>query len=306
MSKRDVVIGVDIGGTHLRLGMVDRECNLLAVETRESALISDSREGPARLMRVLDEAIVAWGKEELRVAAMALGFPSTVSKDRRTIIQTPNLQGFDNVRITELLERRFHVPVVLEKDVNLLLKHDIDRLRLSTEGTILGFYIGTGLGNSIFMNNAFYTGKNGVAGELGHIPVRGASARCVCGNIGCVETVASGRRLQEIVEENYPGEDISGVFRDHGNEPVIRELLEWFSIPLAAEINLFDPDAVVIGGGVVRMEAFPFETLTSLILSHVRRPSPYQGLSVHVSPGNSHSGILGGASIAWERLASGG
>ncbi len=305
MSKRDVVIGVDIGGTHLRLGMVDSRYDLLAVETLDSGLISDPREGPARLMRLLDDLVTAWCKEDFRVAAFALGFPSTISKDRRTIIQTPNLRGFDNVDITDILTRRYHVPIVLEKDVNLLLRHDIELLSLDKRGTILGFYVGTGLGNSIFMNNSFYMGKNGVSGELGHVPVRGTTVRCVCGNIGCVETVASGKRLDEIVQESFHGEDIGTAFRDHGNEPVMQDFLEWLSIPLATEINILDPDFIVIGGGVVRMEGFPFEALKSLILSHVRKPSPHQGLSVLRSPGSSHSGILGGAHMAWERLASG-
>lgn len=80
-------------------------------------------------------------------------------------------------------------------DVVFLFAHDISALALNTRGTIIGVYFGTGIGNAIFMNGSFYSGKNGVAGELGHVPMKGGLRRCGCHKIGCLETEASGRRL---------------------------------------------------------------------------------------------------------------
>ena len=307
MSVKDVIIGVDVGGTHVRMGMVEEGSQrLLAAVSCASADIDDPREGPARLLSLLSRQADTWCTNGYRLAAFALGFPSTLSRDRRTVLQTPNLQGFDNLPITSVVEREFGVPVLLEKDVVFLLAHDIQSLELNTGGTIIGVYFGTGIGNAIFMNDAFYTGKNGVAGELGHIPMGGADRQCGCRNVGCIETEASGRRLAQIVAEEFPGEHVAGIFERHGKTPVIREFLEWLAIAPAVEINILDPDEVVIGGGITRMNAFPLAEFRQAILARVRRPVPLDGISIHFSSGDEYAGILGGASLAAAMLRRGG
>jgi allose kinase len=302
VRARDVIVAVDVGGTHIRMGMVDDEGRLVASESRASALIDDPAEGPARLAALLERQIAEWGGGSRRLTALALGFPSTVSRDRRTVLQTPNLRGFDNAPIADLMEKRFHVPVLLEKDVIFLLAHDIDSLGLGRKGTILGIYFGTGIGNAIFMNGSFYTGKNGVAGELGHIPILGALRTCGCGNPGCIETEASGRRLAEIAAVEFPGEHVAGMFEQHAGSPAIESFLENLSLAPAVEINILDPDHVIIGGGITRMNSFPRDGLRQRILRHVRRPLPYEGLSLHFSPGDEYGGILGGARLAAQMI----
>ena len=306
MSANDVIIGVDVGGTHVRLGMVDGSQRLLAAVSRASAEIDEPEKGPARLVSLLSEQADQWCGDRYRLSALAIGFPSTISRDRRTVLQTPNLRGFDNLPIVSMLEREFGVPVILERDVVFLLAHDIQALGLNPRGTIIGVYFGTGIGNAISINGSFYTGKNGVAGELGHIPMGGADRRCGCGNIGCSETVASGRRLAQIVAEEYPGEHVAGIFERHGESAAIRAFVEWLALVPAVEINILDPDEVVIGGGITRMRAFPQAAYRQAILEHVRRPMPFDGISIHYSSGDEYAGILGGANLAAKMLTSGG
>ena len=83
------------------------------------------------------------------------------------------------------LRKALGLPVYIEKDVNLLLLYDIHHLHLDPSKSILGFYVGTGFGNALYLNGDFYTGKNGATGELGHIPLYGLDKRCNCGNLGC-------------------------------------------------------------------------------------------------------------------------
>ena len=306
VSVNDVIIGVDVGGTHIRLGMVDESHRLLSAVSRASEAIDDLENGPARLISLLSEQTKRWCGDRYRLAALALGFPSTISRDRRTVLQTPNLRGFDNIPIVSMLEREFGVPVLLEKDVVLLLAHDIQSLELDTRGTIIGVYFGTGIGNAIFINGSFYAGKNGVAGELGHIPMGGAARRCGCRNTGCIETEASGRRLAQIVAEEFPGEHVADIFERHGETEIIRAFVEWLAIAPAVEINILDPDEVVIGGGITRMSAFPQAAFRQAILTHVRRPMPFDGISIHFSSGDEYAGILGGARLAAKMFFPGG
>jgi allose kinase len=305
-AAADVIVAADVGGTHVRVGMVDGAGRLKASESRASALIDDPAEGPARLASMLEGQLAAWGCRRdggrHRLAALAVGFPSTVSRDRRVVLQTPNLRGFDGSHVADLMEERFGVPVLLERDVTFLLSHDIDSLELDRTGTILGIYFGTGIGNAIFLNGSFHAGKNGVAGELGHIPMLGATRRCGCGNVGCSETEASGRRLAEIAAAEFPGEHVAEMFDRHADSPAIDSFLDNLSLVAAVEINILDPDHVVVGGGITRMRSFPGEELRRRILDHVRRPLPAESLSLHFSPGDEYAGVLGGARLARQTL----
>lgn len=84
--------------------------------------------------------------------------PSTVSKDRRIVLQTPNLGGFNNTPVAALIENRFQVPVLVEKDVVFLQAHDMVALGLSQDGTTIGIYFGTGIGNAIHISGSFFHG----------------------------------------------------------------------------------------------------------------------------------------------------
>ena len=122
---------------------------------------------------------------------------------------------------------------------------------------VLGFYIGTGLGNVIYINDRILEGKHGVAGELGHIPTFKLDDLCSCGNKGCIEMIASGKALKNIMDKYYPNEQIDDIFLNHYNDEIIKEYISALSIPIATEINIFDPDYIIIAGGIPIMKNFP-------------------------------------------------
>lgn len=301
MSSGGCIVAGDIGGTWVRLGLVDEAGQLAAHSSHPSAAIDHPEHGPEQLADLLERQLAEWIHGSRRLSALALGFPSTVSRDRRVVLQTPNLRGFDNTPMADLMEKRFGVPVLIERDVTFLLAHDMGSLGLSSGGTTIGIYFGTGIGNAIFLDGSFLAGRHGVAGELGHVPLGGASRECGCGNTGCMETEASGGALARLAAREFPGEHVADVFQRHGQSAAVAAFLEAMSHAPAMEINILDPDDVVIGGGVVRMASFPREELRRRILSHVRRPLPFEKLRVHFSPGDDYAGVLGGARLAVSR-----
>jgi len=145
------------------------------------------------------------------IKAVAIGLPSMVSKDKKTVISTPNLKGFDNIPFGDTLSKKLGIPVYVDRDVNFLLQNDIVTLGLPKDSTVLGFYIGTGFGNAIYLNGSFYCGRNGAAGELGHIPFPNIEEKCTCGNVGCSEVICSGKYLEKITAELFPETDIKNV-----------------------------------------------------------------------------------------------
>jgi len=295
------VIGIDIGGTNLRMGMVTQDGELSHFIKKSSSVLSTGQAVDA-----LEEQISAYIDQfdaRNQVNAIAIGIPSIVSKDKKVLYSTPNLDGFNNINIPDPLSERLGVPVFIDRDVNFLLLNDIRQCKLDESKTILGFYVGTGLGNAICIEGKFLSGKNGVAGELGHIPMYGLTQKCTCGNIGCSEVLCSGRHLEELVKTNFPGTEISNVFTLHGDDEIITRFVTDLAIPIATEINILDPDYIVIGGGVISMCDFPKEKLIQAIYQCARKPYPAENLQIVFSKHTPQSGVLGSADYAYSKLA---
>lgn len=299
-SNRNYVIGVDIGGTNFRLGMVAEDGELHNFVIESSSILTSKGDALENLKNYIVSYIERFsiGKP----LAVAIGFPSTISKDKRTVYSTPNIEGFDNVNVVELMEKALNMPVFIDTDVNFLLQCEISRRSLLKPGIVLGFFIGTGYGNSIYIDGQFLDGKNGVAAELGHIPVLGKNDPCSCGNEGCIELYVSGKRLRELQEKHYPDTAISKIFAEHKDSPIIKEFINALAIPIAIETNILDPDYVIIGGGVVQMEDFPKAELEACILKHTRKPFPAQCLNISYAMEDQKAGVLGAAHYVYQKL----
>ena len=165
MSK---IIGVDIGGTHVRAGLVDDSGSVLAFEMIPTGDLIKQGAFVEEFVCFLAEFM-----SKHQCMGLSVGFPSTIDKNRKVLLSTPNIPGIDGVPIVDILEKRLNCHVWLDKDVNHLLVYDINKLNLSSDKIILGFYIGTGLGNAIFLNGELLHGAHGAASELGIYRLRG-------------------------------------------------------------------------------------------------------------------------------------
>lgn len=305
MSEK-LVLGVDIGGTNLRMGLVNGNYELSHFErfpTREILTGEDP-------LGSLSAAICAYaGRLGARdaVAAVSLGVPSVVHKNHSYVYSTPNIPGLDAVDLGRELEARLSLPVYVDRDVNFILSHDIRKHGLDPDGncTILGCYLGTGFGNSLYINGRIHVGSHGVAGELGHIPLRGVTDVCTCGQPGCVETRVSGRYLRQLTERAFPECFIGDVFRLHGDSPEIAEFLRDTALTIATEVTLLDPDWIILGSGVFAMEGFPMERLMEEVRRRARHPLPAEDLRFVIAEDSQTAGVLGGAITVMPYLSKG-
>lgn len=296
----DVVIGIDIGGTNFRIGAVDGGGNIYSFEKKSSAEIFEN--DPIEILyREISGCKTAC--ENATVRAVSIGIPSIVSKDKKTVYSTPNLKGFNNINLSDPLSERLGIPVFIDRDVNFLLENDIYTLSLEKEKIITGFYIGTGFGNAIYSDGRFFTGKNGAAGELGHIPLYSVEEKCSCGNYSCAETRCSGRRLEYLAEKYFPDTTIREIFVKHAENPIIRKYVHELAIPIATEINILDPDYIVIAGGVIIMPDFPKNILLDAIHYYARKPYPESNMEILFTSHTQQSGVIGGAKFAFEKLS---
>lgn len=299
MNKNSRILGFDIGGTNVRFGLVDAKGNLENFIMKKTTEVF--KENP---MLSLAEEIKNYIDENQNydIDAIVAGFPSTIDRDRKIILSTPNIDGLDNIEFVKELEKYFSIPIFLEKDVNLIFEYDIYTKKFDKNSTVLGFYIGTGFGNAIQVNGKLLIGKNGVAGELGHTVVLGDNKLCSCGNKGCMEGYASGKYLQEIHKEFFSNIEIDDIFSIHKDDEKILKFIDNLSAPIASEINIFDPDYIILGGGVISMNDFPKNYLEEFVRNHLRKPFPYSNIEFSYSSANQKSGVIGAGIYGYKKL----
>lgn len=292
MKKTDrYILGIDIGGTNFRIGLVSENYEISEFQIKP---IKELQKGEFidNLVKNIDFYLK---KYEGSIEAVGIGFPSIVSKDKKYVYSTPNIPNLDNINVTDSLENLIDIPVYINKDVNLLMLKDVKENNVPDDAVAIGLYIGTGFGNAIYINGHIIEGKHGVAGELGHIPVLDSEEICACGNIGCIEMHASGKKLRMILDENFPQTDINDIFLRHGDTEIIKNFIKALSVPIVTEINILDPDCIIIAGGVPMMKGFPMERLMAFIYEGTRKPYPANDLNIIISNHDQKSGILGAA-----------
>ncbi len=286
-----VTLGLDIGGTHVRMGLVDPSGELTHFTMYKTA--DFIREG---FVGTLSNTILSYLDAHLNsrpLHTVSMGFPSAIDKTCRVLYSTPSIPGLSNIDIVSEMENRLHLPVCISRDVNMLYLYDARRYSLPNEGVVIGVYFGTGIGNAIAINGQLLKGKNGVAGELGHIPVWGKSDACGCGNDGCMELYAAGQALARLRSTHFADTPMEDVFARHGGDERLDDYLEAMTLPLATEINLLDPEAVVLGGGVLQMKGFPRDVLERKLRAHVRKPYPESTLNLIYSDLQQKNGVIG-------------
>ena len=294
-----VVVGVDVGGTNIRMGAVDRGANL----TREQIFSSRQLLGDEAVKGLLRSLQSYISELQTPVRAVSIGFPSTMNMDRTALINTPNLKGLDHLPIQAIYQAALGIPLFINKDATMLLHYDLHKLGLRQEGIVAGIYIGTGIGNSILIDGKEWTGRDGVACELGHIPVPGRNDECSCGLKGCLELYAGGKGLEQIRAAHFPDTPIGEVFTQHGDTPQMQAFVCAVADAVVIESHILNPGCVVLGGGVLQMAAFPKERLLAAILEKTRKPMPRDTLKVLFSDHkNPYNGVVGSALYAMKKL----
>lgn len=286
-------LGVDVGGTHIRLGLLTAAGELRHLEKvpRQEALPDDD---PEALVGFLQDYIRRSGQA---VRAVGIGIPGTLSRDCRTVLRVPNIPVMDGMDIAGLLERSLMLPVFPENDTVMLMQGDLQRLGLPSRGVLLGVYIGTGLGSALYYDAKPLKGRNSL-NEIGHLPLFGNRERCSCGNIGCAENIISGRHLQALRREKWPDIPIGELFSAMAGSPELEEFLDAIGVVLGGAVNLLDPEALVLGGGVTAMKDFPREAAERAIRSRAMKPEPANSLQILWSQGADDTGVLGAAVFA--------
>ena len=296
-AEQDLIIGIDIGGTNFRIGAVDRALGVRAFEKNPVKRVFQTDDPLEDLIAWLRDYIARAGLSG-RIRAISIGFPATINRERTRVMQAPNVRFMENLPVVDRLSEALRLPIKIDRDVTMALWYDMMQYGVSDRGVVTGIYFGTGIGNAICIDGRMLSGRDGAAGELGHIPVAGCDEPCGCGNRGCMEAVAGGKYLAKLCREVFTDTPIGDIFSAHPDDARIRAFVDRMAIAVATEINILNPDCVLVGGGVLAMADFPTGLLLDRIREHTRKPLPYETLNIVFTGDAPHKSVVGAAICA--------
>ncbi len=277
----EAIIGLDIGGSKILGALFTKDGKILTrckKKTKGSAGVETVLN---QIFKVVDEVLSF--DEKIELLAIGAGAPGIIKQD--SIIEfTPNLP-FRHFNLADVMIERYAVPFVLANDVSTALLGEWKNGETYNKKHIIGLFFGTGVGGGIIINGELYIGS-GVAGELGHMVVKKGGARCGCGAKGCLEAYSSktgiqrmllkklkkGRKTSLEIDRNHPLKSSELIEAYKNNDALVVEVLEkaieYMGVAIGNYINIFSPEAIVLGGGV--MEAFD-ELMIERVIDNARK-----------------------------------
>ena len=317
-NKSEYLVGVDFGGTKILAGVFDATLNLLGRTKVSTKSERGQKEVIERITRCVQDAVDECDLDMKQVRGVGLGAPGAVNPQDGEVIFAPNLK-WEDVPLKKELEKQLGVPVFLENDGNICLLGIHETELTGKPRNVVGVFLGTGIGGGLILEGNLYSGFNRTAGEIGHMVIEVGGPKCGCGNRGCFEALASRtaifRTIQSAVKDGQKtiltemlGDDLknlrSGDLRkairkgDKFTEKVIEDAAEYTGIAVANLINIFNPEVVVLGGGVIdaledEMMAIIVETAMDYAMSGTTK-----GIEIIASKVGDDAGILGGAVLA--------
>lgn len=274
------VIGVDLGGTKISTAVSTLDGEIL----KQTVVATKAEEGEepvlSRIIGTISEVLVGADISKDEVEAIGIGSPGPLDAKKGVIITTPNLP-FKNYNVVQPIKDKFGIPVYLDNDANVAAIGEYMFGAGKDTKNIVYFTVSTGVGGGAVLNGQAYRGNTSNALEIGHMTVDAHGPRCNCGNIGCLEAISSGTAIGKKGREaaatkvetslkNYDNITSYEVFKEAKNgDAVAKEIVDnamnYLGIGVANAITIFDPEMVIIGGGVSKVGDILFDTVRKVV-----------------------------------------
>jgi len=305
-------IGVDLGGTKILAGVIDYKNGTVIDSSKKRTKKEFGKDFV--IQRIIENIERAVCKSQIplsQVSSIGIGAAGQVDREAGVLISAPNLECYD-VELKKILESHFNLPVFVGNDVEVAT---IGELKFGSGKGYKNFvciFVGTGIGSGIVNDGKIYKGATGTAGEIGHIIVDSGGRLCSCGGHGCLEAYASRTAIErKILASLKKGHKsvISDLIKEGGvirskhikqalemNDDIvlncITEASEYLSSGLASIVNFYNPELIVLGGGLIDAVDFFYE-ITSRKAMAKSLPTPSNNLKIVKSALRDFSGVIG-------------
>ncbi len=263
-------IGIDLGGTNIAAGVVTEEGKIIASDSTPTLAERDYKEIIADMAMISKKVVEKAGLTMADIKAIGIGSPGSIDSKNGVVFYSNNIKMF-NTPVAEELRKYIDLPVHMENDANAAAFGEYIENGNGADNFVF-ITLGTGVGGGVIINKKLYKGFNEIGGELGHITLVHGGEMCTCGNRGCWEAYASVtaliRQTKEAIEKN-PDSLMAKLAEEEGKvsgrtafmaakdgdkaaEAVVKQYIEYVASGLTSIINIFQPERVVIGGGISR------------------------------------------------------
>lgn len=314
-------VGLDIGGTKIAAGVIDSSARVLARTVSKTHAGQPPDEVIAATVDAFHVVLARAGLQPGDVAGLGVGFGGHVHGAAGLILTSSNLPAWDNHPLRDQLQARLGVPVILENDSNCAAwgEYRFGAGQGSRHLCYVTFSTGYGLG--IIIDGKLYVGATGTAGELAHTVVQLDGPLCTCGKRGCLMSYASGLGISRLVRERLDRGESTLLRELCGSTParvagevvvdaakrgdrVAQEVLviagRYFGLGLSSVVQMFNPDRIVIGGGLAHVEQWLMEACFAALRENIH-PVLHNSAEIVYSQLWEDAGMIGAAALVWER-----
>jgi glucokinase-like ROK family protein len=301
--KSGLVAGIDLGGTATKFGLVSSEGSIAS----EGSVATPASAGRQALLDHLERTArgLLSHPPNGSIAALGIATAGWVNVDTGAIAYaTDNLPGWTGTPVGPELSKRLGVPIAVENDANALALAEKQFGAARDLRNFLCVTLGTGVGGGCFVNRELNRGAHWFANAIGHLSLIPEGLPCTCGQRGCLEVYSNAAALVRYAGAGF--DRAEGVIRaanegDGNAMAAIYTLAEHLARGLSILIQAFDPEAIVISGGLAQNNPLLFEGVTEYLSRHVSAWKQ-RDLVVKPSPLGYHGGVLGAAAIAMEKF----
>lgn len=310
--EKQYFIGVDLGGTKISGILTDFD----GAEMAKRIVPTGAEEGKdAVLARILDLISTLLEDAETQaeqIAGIGIGSPGAMDIKQGILIQTANLP-FMNFNLVAPIKEKFGIPTYLDNDANVAALAEYTFGAGKGSRNMIFITVSTGIGGGAILNGRFYRGNTCNALEVGHITVEKDGMKCNCGNTGCAELYASGRAIGKAAQivvragkdtllSTYPQQTAYEVFQaaaegDRVAEEILNKALDYLGICVANTATVFDPEVIVIGGGVAQAGQIVFDRVQAVVNARCLKPVVQNTRIVPAALG-SDAGVVGAVALA--------
>jgi len=316
-------LGIDLGGTALKIGITDDNGKILTKQSFETSLHSE----PDRMVTYFGECalkvITESGIPREQIKGAGIGAPGLLNPETGQLKFVTNLQMLNGYYLTPTIEKIIKLPTFLDNDVNAMALGEFFYGAAHGYTHIVALTLGTGIGGGLILNGKLYHGASFTAGEIGHITIDCNGLLCKCGSYGCIEQYANREGIvsrfkayyihKELMESTIDqfledGEitpksiSLAAQAGDKLSKLVFTEVGTYLGIALASYVNSFNPEIIVIGGGIANAGDLLLEPARNEMM---KRAYTVPARVVKVVPAKlkNDAGIIGSASIAVNKLS---
>ena len=292
------VVGVDLGGTNIVVGAVSTDGATMLPALTERTPVDEGAEAVSDRIAAMIESVIAaarasHGIDRRDVLGVGVGSPGPLDRARGIVVFTPNLR-WTNYPLRDAIAKRVGLTVTLDNDANCATLGEWWLGAARGAHHVVGITIGTGIGGGLIFDGRLFHGATDVAGEVGHMTIEAQGRRCACGNYGCLEAYASGPAIAERAREAIAHAEESVIRELAGGDPsrvtaqlvyeaaakggtiaqeVVRDTARFLGTGIANLLNIFNPEVVVIAGGVTHAGDALFEPLRAEVRRRAFRPA---------------------------------